>query len=307
MQGLLQVSVVLTTYNGEAYVSQQLESLIRQTHTDLEIIIVDDNSTDGTWAILESYSQTDNRIKLFRNEKNIGYIRNFEKGISLSNAPYIAPCDQDDIWENQKIETMLSAIKDADLCFCDSLLIDANGQSLKKKLSDIKNLAAYNNCLPFLIGNCISGHASLIKRETLLATMPFPKELVYDWWIAFYVSCAGKIIYVNMPLVQYRQHPNNTIAAVKVKGARRRKKDSAIHAQEIKNRMKLFYETSERLAIPEKTILKKIHDSYSNYSIRNNLLRSATFFSNRELLLATKKRTPFRKWLFCLKMFFTII
>ncbi len=301
------VSVVIATYNGEKFLRHQLDSVVGQTHRNLEIIISDDCSTDSTLQIILDYEKRDSRIKIIRNEKNLGYIKNFEKASRLAEGGYVAICDQDDIWDVRKIEILLENVNGFDLCFSDSELIDEHGHSLNKNLSDIKNLRVYPNCLPFLIGNCISGHASLIKREMLLRTMPFPTAFVYDWWLAFFISCAGRINYVNIALVKYRQHAQNSIAAVKVSGTKRKKESQVEKLNIIRTRMEVFSKTAGQLGVAEKDILRKINDSYQNFSLKNNFGRSAIFLHYRNELLAIKKRSPFRKWLFCLKMFFKII
>ena len=106
------VSVVMATYNGERFIAEQLESILTQTYSNLEIIIVDDRSTDQSYTILESYAAKDTRIRLFRNEQNLGYVKNFEKGLSLAGGVYIAPSDQDDIWLPHKITTLVNHIND---------------------------------------------------------------------------------------------------------------------------------------------------------------------------------------------------
>jgi len=101
------VSVVMCTYNGEKYLHPQIGSILSQSYDNLELIIVDDASTDSTVKILEEYKRRDSRLRYFVNERNIGYNKNFEKAFSLANGNYIAPCDQDDIWDPSKIETMM--------------------------------------------------------------------------------------------------------------------------------------------------------------------------------------------------------
>ncbi len=88
------VSVVLGTYNGEAYLEQQLGSLLAQTYSALEIIAIDDGSKDRTVAILWEYAARDPRIKVTVNARNLGFIRNFEKGCRLATGNWIALCDQ---------------------------------------------------------------------------------------------------------------------------------------------------------------------------------------------------------------------
>jgi glycosyltransferase involved in cell wall biosynthesis len=301
------VSIVMATYNGEKFLRTQLDSIVNQTHSLVEIIITDDCSTDNTWPVIQEYKNRDSRIKAIRNEINIGYTRNFEKAIGVAQGKYIAFCDQDDIWHHEKIEILLKSVEGYGLCFSDSELIDEEGRLLGKKLSDLKNVESYTNCLPFLIGNCVPGHACLVNREALMKALPFPGFFVYDWWLAFYFSCAGKINFVKTPLVQYRQHQNNSVAAVKIQGAKRNKIGKAQRIQSIRWRMGLFYKTACERDVPEKEIIRGIHDSYQNFSLTSNLLRSLSFFRYQKQLLALKKRGIIRKWLFCIKMFFQII
>jgi glycosyltransferase involved in cell wall biosynthesis len=301
------VSIVLATYNGEKFIRQQLDSVINQTYHQLEITISDDGSTDNTWEILKEYQVSDPRIRIIRNEKNLGYTRNFEQAIQVTQGEYVSFCDQDDVWIPEKIEKMMRHIPGFDLCFSDSELIDENGSRLNRQLSDLKNVRAYTNCLPFVIGNCVPGHACLIKRSTLLQALPFPDAFVYDWWLAFFVCCAGKMIFLDEPLVLYRQHTQNAVAAVKVAGSKKVKLTSDQKLDSIRTRMKIFSETAARFNIPEREILENIAESYHDFSWQNNLRRSAIFFRKRQELLALKKRSEWRKFLFCIKMFFTII
>ena len=103
------VSVALCTYNGAAYLPEQLETIINQSYVNLEIVISDDGSTDNTTRIIKEFQQKDHRIKFFQNETNLGYNKNFEKVFSLCLGDYIAIADQDDIWEVNKIECMMKA------------------------------------------------------------------------------------------------------------------------------------------------------------------------------------------------------
>src|SRR5581483_6393778 len=103
------VSIALCTYNGEKFLRKQLDSLLLQDYNNIEIIIVDDRSTDNTWHIVQEYAKKDTRIFAYRNHQNIGYIRNFEKAILLCRGDYIALADQDDIRESRKIQILTNA------------------------------------------------------------------------------------------------------------------------------------------------------------------------------------------------------
>ena len=300
------VSIVLATYNGERYLKEQLDTVFQQTYPNLEIVAIDDCSSDTTVSILHHYASVHSNMKVYVNERNMGHIKAFEKGISLSTGVFIALCDQDDIWNKHKIELLMKEKNGYGMVFCDSAFIDEGKKNLNRKISDIKNLATYNNCLPFIIGNCISGHAALFTREIALSAIPFPMDIIHDWWLAFVASSKGTVHFVNRPLVQYRQHADNFIGAIKVKG--RSKKETQHDAiANIRSRIKSFYEKCPDTNIEAKKILAKLNKSYRSFSMGNNFLRMMTFYKHQSGLLALKKRMAFRKWLFCLKMFFKII
>ena len=132
------VSVVIATYNGQQFLASQIESIINQTYTNIEVIVLDDKSIDNTVLIVEKYAAQYPNIRLVINEENLGYIKNFEKGFLLVKGDVIAPCDQDDIWYSNKIEVLLQHMGNHEIVYCNSELIDVNGNKLHKNLSDIK-------------------------------------------------------------------------------------------------------------------------------------------------------------------------
>ena len=93
------VSVVMSTYNGSLYVSEQIDSIINQTYSNLEIILADDASTDNTFEILKSYAAKDKRIIAYQRNANAGYNINFSEACTKASGEYIAISDQDDVWE----------------------------------------------------------------------------------------------------------------------------------------------------------------------------------------------------------------
>jgi glycosyltransferase involved in cell wall biosynthesis len=127
------ISIAMATYNGENYIREQIDSILNQTYQEFELIICDDCSTDSTWTILQEYEKKDHRINCQLNEKNIGFVKNFEKAIRLSQGEYIAFSDQDDIWTSDHLEILLATIGKNQLCCGNYLFMDANGKSLKKQ------------------------------------------------------------------------------------------------------------------------------------------------------------------------------
>ena len=92
------VSVVIPTFNRQAFIGEAIESVQKQTFSDWEMLIVDDASTDNTESIVKEYVQKDPRIKYYKNEKNLGIAKTRNKCLELSQGKYIAPLDSDDIW-----------------------------------------------------------------------------------------------------------------------------------------------------------------------------------------------------------------
>ena len=209
------ISVCLATYNGEKYLKEQLDSIKKQTYKNFELIVQDDLSKDKTLEILQNYEGLD--IQIYKNKKNMGYIKNFESLLKKASGEYIAICDQDDIWEPNKLEILINNIKENSLIYSDSLLIDGYGNSLHKTLSQkLKNnfIDSYS-ALNFLYDNSVSAHAMLFKRELLQHIFPFPKTTYFDAWIAANAANTGSVKYIDKTLVMYRQHSTNTLGNVK--------------------------------------------------------------------------------------------
>ena len=131
------VSIALCTYNSGRFLAPMLESLLQQTWKNIEIVCCDDTSTDDTLKVLEKYQQLyPGIITIHCNEKNLGYIKNFEKCLSLCSGSFIAIADHDDIWKPHKIETLVNAIGDAMMVYSDSVHMDEEGNELDRKISD---------------------------------------------------------------------------------------------------------------------------------------------------------------------------
>lgn len=203
------VSVVLCTYNGSRFLAGQLDSLLAQTWPHLEVVAVDDASTDDSAAILRSYANRDPRIRVAVNATNLGFARNFAQALPLSRGNFIAPCDQDDLWHPDKIAMLVAAVAGRSLAYCDSELIDASGSSLEQRLSQVVPMRDLDDPLPFAFGNCVSGHAMLFERALLEHALPVPEVFFHDWWLAAVAAAGRGIAFCDRVLVQYRQHGGN--------------------------------------------------------------------------------------------------
>ena len=214
------VSIAMATYNGEKYLKEQLDSLLNQTYSDLEIIICDDCSHDSTSQILHEYAEKDSRIKLFFNEKNLGFKKNFEKAISLCNGEYIALSDQDDIWELNKIETELNAIGNNDFVFHNAELIAGNDIPLNKTAWELYHFSDEpkdaNDVFRRLIppqGNFVQGSTMLAKTDFIKGCLPIPEGFKYhDWWFALNSTLHNGFIGLSDCLIKYRRYAEQITA-----------------------------------------------------------------------------------------------
>jgi glycosyltransferase involved in cell wall biosynthesis len=202
------VSIVMCTYNGTRFLTEQWESIKQQTYSRLEIIITDDCSIDDTWTLLEKISKEDGRVRIFQNAINKGFNENFSAACKMATGDFIAIADQDDIWAENKIELLLQKLlqnKNCVLSYCTSAQF-TDGQAHKSK-----GTAYYldNDVYPFFLRNYISGHAMLFRRELLVLALPFPKQTYYDWWLAVVACCNGGLCNVPDTLIYHRRHAYN--------------------------------------------------------------------------------------------------
>ena len=215
----IQIDILLATYNGEKYLKCQLDSILNQTHKNIRILINDDCSTDGTKGILEEYEKKDKRIIVNYNEKNLGYIKNFENLLKRVENKFFMLSDQDDFWMENKVEISLEKLlKDnADLVFTDLEVVDENlnqiTPSLVKFMKMNKNIQKHKDYKLVFLRNCVTGCTIISKKELIDKYIPIPEEkpMVHDWWMALIISQIGKLSFLDKPTIKYRQHGKNEL------------------------------------------------------------------------------------------------
>jgi glycosyltransferase involved in cell wall biosynthesis len=300
------VSVVLGTYNGETYLREQLDSVLAQTYPFLEIITIDDGSSDATVSILREYAARDHRIKVVVNEQNLGFIRNFEKGCSLASGRWIALCDQDDYWMPEKVGKMVEAIGDYPMVYCDSILCDESLQPLGNRISDLVHFQSFDDPRQLCVFSRMYGHATLITRDLFTRSRPFLKEVPHDGWLAYHATLYGGVLYLPEVLVKYRQHAANVFGVVGRKKKKPAPKEKAAlkkrELERIRIRMQAYCDACPETLAPQKKLLRALVRSYRDFSPLNDIRRMLLFFANYRRLLVVKNYSTPRKWLFCLKM-----
>ena len=213
MSNKVKISIALATYNGENFLSEQIDSILAQTVRDWELIISDDGSSDNTLSIIKKYMKQDFRIHLVENKNRHGCAGNFENALNYCTGEYIAFCDQDDVWTEDHLEHLLSILGDKSLAFADAEAVDIDLQSLNFFLGEkflITEDHLKNNLLLHLIFlNFVQGTAVLFKKE-LLDFLPFPYVLFHDHWAAISAVLKNGIAYSSKSILKYRQHGSNT-------------------------------------------------------------------------------------------------
>lgn len=203
-----EVVILISTYNGEKYLAEQLDSLLNQTYQNIKIFIRDDGSKDKTIDIIKKYQKKSEKIFLTEG-KNIGFINSFFELLKLSNnADYYAYCDQDDVWMEDKIERAVNFLEKSDsnkpvLYFSNSDYYDGDMNFLataeKNKIYNFRNSLV--ECVTQGMTMVINNKA----REIIINNRP-TTCLYHDWWTYMICSGFGEIIYDNKSLVKYRRH-----------------------------------------------------------------------------------------------------
>ena len=200
------VSVVLCTYNGSRYLKEQLDSLIAQSYPLHEILIQDDGSTDDTVQIATEYANKYDYIHLSTNTHEHGINNNFFSALYKATGEFIAICDQDDIWEPDKISCQIDAIGDKLMCSCHSKSFSENG-AFAHYDSRMPNYNLYR----LLFNNEIPGHTILMHRS-LLDMLPqegceaMYQKRMYDIILALTAAAYDSIVFVDKILVHYRRY-----------------------------------------------------------------------------------------------------
>lgn len=211
------ISVCMATYNGGRFIKEQIDSILPQLSENDELIISDDGSTDRTLEIIASYK--DERIKVFHHKKTVNkyyptmkvcYSKsNFENALRQAKGDYIFLCDQDDIWEKNKVSESLELLKKYDYVIHNLSVIDENGNVLKEKyykdqaltfkiFQDIKSLSFWGCC-------------SCFNKKILKNALPIPKRVVqHDSWIGLVAEKIGRCVYIEKTFIRHRIYGENT-------------------------------------------------------------------------------------------------
>ena len=197
------ISVIMPAYNSEKYTTEAIESVIRQTYTNWELIVIDDGSSDGTVCCIEGQAAKDVRIRFYKNDKNIGVSETRNKAISLANGEWIAFLDSDDIWKPQKLEKQikLSEMRCSEFVFTGVSFIDEAGQAFRWAMP-VPTTVTYRKLLK---QNVIACSSVMLKKELLLGRKMAGDAIHEDFALWLEILKNNTVAHgIDEPLIAYR-------------------------------------------------------------------------------------------------------
>jgi len=221
----MQVTILLATYNAQRFIEEQLNSILDQSFSDWNLIIYDDGSNDETLSIINTYvNRYPDKIKLIGNNNRYGSaLGSFSFLLTVSNSQYTMFCDQDDIWQVDKIEKTLKKMKELEgkfgnvslLVHSDLEVVDVDLQTIDRSFWNLEQIdPSINQINRLLMQNTITGCTVMINKNLAQLATPIPDEArMHDRWLGLVASKFGKIDYVDEALIKYRQHAQNSIGA----------------------------------------------------------------------------------------------
>ncbi|BAM23310.1 glycosyltransferase family 2 protein [Streptococcus intermedius] len=218
----MKVTILMSTYNGERFLAEQIESIRQQTYTDWQLLIRDDGSKDRTREIIQDFCQKDNRIRFVNPDsvENVGVIKSFFHLLKYQTSDFYLFSDQDDVWLPEKIELQLKEAEKYDntlplLVYMDLKVVDQELNVVHESMIQTQSDHANTELLQELTENTVTGGVSMINQA--LADLWTGQEeydlLMHDWYLALLATAFGKLVYIDKQGELYRQHSNNVLGA----------------------------------------------------------------------------------------------
>ena len=211
----VRVSVCMAVHNGARFLQPQVDSILSQLRPGDELLVVDDASSDASPTILESLR--DARLRLYRNDQNLGVVRSFDKALRQASGEIIFLSDHDDVWLPGKVAASLAVFAsrpDVTMVVTDAKLIDENGSVTKESFFAERGHFAAGFLHNFL-QNKYLGCTLSFRRSMLRYFLPIPADVpMHDMWFGLLNSIYGKTFYIDEPLTAYRRHGGNATPLV---------------------------------------------------------------------------------------------
>ncbi|WP_314590264.1 glycosyltransferase family 2 protein [Paenibacillus terrigena] len=211
------VQVLMSTYNGEAFLDEQLQSILQQSYTEVSILVRDDGSKDNTVSVIDRIIEKNPGEIVLISGVNLGVVQSFFELLRVSDddASYYCFCDQDDVWMSDKIERAIRGLQSctaAGMFFTSTMLVDQDLKEIKVWPSPHEREPSFYNSL---VQNIAVGATMVINkaaRDLLICKIPNTNNLLmHDWWAYTCISAFGEVLYDSNPTIYYRQHGKNVV------------------------------------------------------------------------------------------------
>lgn len=270
-----EINILLASYNGENFISQQIDSILAQSFQDFNIIIRDDGSQDNTPEIIESYSRKypDKIIIIHDNAICRHPTKNFFQLIKYASAKYIMFSDQDDYWLPDKVKITLDHMKICErenpgvpICVFTGLeRVDADLKTLNQFMAINITKSDYD-FKKLISGNCASGCTEMLNRELYSNLGEYDSNInLHDWWAVLYASACGVVSHVNKALIYYRIHTDNSIGGKEINTFKRLCLIISAPIRKFKQSKQFFYQEKARLLFFRERYSGQIKSENLNY------------------------------------------
>jgi len=216
----MKVNILMSTYNGQQFLAEQIRSIQEQSYTDWTLFIRDDGSSDNTKEILKDFEHQDSRIHLIDNDKsdNLGVIKSFHKLVNHDRADYYFFSDQDDVWLPNKLELSLKEAQNylADLplmVYMDLKVVNQDLEIMTESMVKSQSRHASTELVQELTENTVTGGVAMINHALAEMWQETDDILMHDWYLALLASAFGNLVFIDQPGELYRQHSDNVLGA----------------------------------------------------------------------------------------------
>ena len=216
----MKVNILMSTYNGQQFLAEQIRSIQEQSYTDWTLFIRDDGSSDNTKEILKDFEHQDSRIHLIDNDKsdNLGVIKSFHKLVNHDRADFYFFSDQDDVWLPNKLELSLKEAQNylADLplmVYMDLKVVNQDLKIMTESMVKSQSHHANTELVQELTENTVTGGVAMINHALAEMWQETDDILMHDWYLALLASAFGNLVFIDQPGELYRQHSDNVLGA----------------------------------------------------------------------------------------------
>jgi glycosyltransferase involved in cell wall biosynthesis len=269
------ISVVIAAFNGEKFILELLESIASQTHQVDEIVVCDDCSTDNTIKILDAFKlkYTHLNIRIIVNRHRLGVTKNFSKAIKLSEGNLIFLADQDDIWHDNKVQTMLDAYTKGSASY---IISDMNVLNITGGLEEFTWAELMENNYGITKSHVMNGCAVVATKKFLRSCLPVPYGKGHDVWFAYCAKRLKTRVFLDKPLMNYRISPQGVSSYKFVDNLKLSKKGVGI---QINNNLKTLINAEDKLML---VIIKSLmHLYFVSVAIKFKLFKKSSFTIRR--------------------------